>query len=40
MSHAANSADVWRQVQAHLKKSYPGFMQYEEEGALTLDLDD
>jgi len=30
----------WAQVQHHLKKTFPAFVQYEENGALTLQLDD
>lgn len=30
----------WAQVQNHLKKTFPGFVQYEQNGALTLQLDD
>ena len=30
----------WQNVQSHLKKTVPGFVQYEPDGALTLELDD
>ena len=30
----------WQNVQRHLKKTVPGFVQYEPGGALTLELDD
>ncbi len=30
----------WPQVQAHLKKTIPGFEQYEADGALTLQMED
>ncbi len=30
----------WTQIQNHLKKGSPGFVQYEPDGALTLQLDD
>ena len=30
----------WQNVQSHLKKTVPGFVQYETGGALTLELDD
>ena len=30
----------WQSVESHLKKTVPGFVQYEPGGALTLELDD
>lgn len=30
----------WQHVQDHLKKTTPGFTQYQPDGALTLELDD
>ena len=30
----------WQNVQKHLKKTVAGFVQYEPDGALTLELDD
>ncbi len=30
----------WQSVESHLKKTVPGFVQYETGGALTLELDD
>ncbi len=30
----------WQRVQDHLKKTTPGFVQYQPGGALTLELDD
>ena len=30
----------WKNVQSHLKKTVVGFVQYEHDGALTLELDD
>lgn len=35
-----DSSNQWDQAQNHLKKTYPGFVQYEAGGALTLELDD
>ena len=40
MSDASNTSPLWDQVQKHLKKTYPEFVQYETGGALTLGLDD
>lgn len=31
---------AWQEIQHHLKKTFPGFIQYEHDGALTLELDD
>ncbi len=40
MSELSQTSDLWDHAQAYLKKTYPTFVQYEERGALTLELDD
>jgi len=40
MSELSQTSDRWDHAQAYLKKTYPTFVQYEERGALTLELDD
>jgi len=40
MSELSQTSDLWDHAQAYLKKTYPKFVQYEERGALTLELDD
>jgi hypothetical protein len=40
MSESPHTSNLWDQAQAHLKKTYPAFVQYETGGALTLELDD
>ncbi len=40
MSESPQTSDLWDHAQAYLKKTYPTFVQYEERGALTLELDD
>lgn len=40
MNDSPSTANQWHRVQAHLHQRFPEFVQYESEGALTLELDD
>jgi hypothetical protein len=40
MSESSRPPEHWAQAEAHLKKTYPNFEQYETGGALTLQLPD